>query len=101
MTQVMRVFSHNQKQYQMSEITTSQPEIVGMQTKKADVKVGEKFIYKLSGIVVVCVHVDTRGYFLPDNNERRATFEFFKKNGEEIQHFELPAPLWSKYLQKL
>jgi len=86
----------------MSEITSSsEPQIVGIQTKKTDVKVGEKFVYKLSGIVVVCVHVDERGYFLPDNNERRATFEFFKKNGEAIQHFELPAPLWAKYLQKL
>jgi hypothetical protein len=84
----------------MSDIN-NQPEIIGMQTKKTDVKVGEKFIYKLSGIVVVCVHVDARGLFLPDNNERRATFEFFKKNGEGIQHFDLPAPLWPKYLQKI
>jgi hypothetical protein len=80
-------------------ITTT--EIIGIQTKNADVKVGEKFVYKISGVVVVCVHVDTRGYFLPDNNERRATFEFFKKNNDSIQHFELPSSLWSKYLQKI
>ena len=86
----------------MSEIiNNNQPEIVGIQTRKTDVKVGEKFIYKLSGIVVVCVHVDQRGIFLPDNNARRATFEFFKKSGEEIQHFDIPSPLWDKYLQKL
>jgi hypothetical protein len=84
----------------MSDIN-NQPEIIGMKTKKTDVKIGEKFIYKLSGIVVVCVHVDTRGIFLPDNNERRATFEFFKKNGEAIQHFDVPESLWSKYLQKI
>lgn len=68
--------------------------------KPLKVEVGTQFRLKDTGRLVVCVYVDPKNTFLPESKPIRAMFEFYKKNEphEEIP-FELPQPLWDRYLK--
>lgn len=68
--------------------------------KSIKIEVGGQYRLKETGRLVVCVFVDPTHAFTPELRPARATFEFYKKNDphEEIP-FDLPQPLWDKYLK--